>query len=118
MIQDKLVMALFDRGSSVNLSSHALYHQLGEPSQMRVWKRIKVASIKKMPVMRSTANQVQLQKFTSEITVEFLLTKIEITPCFLGRDFLYSFDMLYLRKTNSFAENWENIAIVPITTKL
>ena len=104
MIQAKLVMALFDRGCSVNLSSDTFYQQLGEPSQMRVWKRIKVASIKKMPVKRSTANQVQLQKFTTEITVEFLLTKIEITPCFLVRDFLYSFDMLYLRKTNSFAE--------------
>ena len=57
-----------------------------------------------MPVKGSTANQVQLQKFTSEITVEFLLTKIEITPCLLGMDFLHNFDcILSMRKTNSFA---------------
>ena len=34
-----------------------------------------------MPVKGSTAFQVQLQNFTSETKVEFLVTKFEITPC-------------------------------------
>ena len=42
----------------------------------------------------STAIQVQLQKFTSEITTEFLVTKNEMTPCLLGMEFLYDFDCI------------------------
>ena len=40
-----------------------------------------------MPVKGSTAIQVQLQKLTFEITVDFLVTKIEITPSFLVMEF-------------------------------
>ena len=32
MLKDKLIMALIDSGSSVNLLSDAFYHQLGQPS--------------------------------------------------------------------------------------
>ena len=72
-----------------------------------------------MPVKGSTAIQVQLQKFTPEITVEFLVVKIEITPCLLGMEFLYNFDcFLKLRKNKLFLrDNWENITIVPIPIK-
>ena len=45
-----------------------------------------------MPVKGSTAIQIQFPKDTSEITVEFLVAKIEITLCLLGIDFLYNFD--------------------------
>ena len=47
-----------------------------------------------MPVKNSTAIQIQLQKFTPEITVEFLVTKIEITPCLLGMEFLYNLTVI------------------------
>ena len=48
----------------------------------------------KMPLKASTYIQVQLHKFSSEITVEFLATKIGITPCLLGMEFLYNFDCI------------------------
>ena len=100
LTKDKLTKALIDSGSSVNLLSNALYQQLGEPGQIRVCnKNIIAANNGKMPVKGSTAIQVQLQKFTPEITVEFPVTKIEIAPCLLGIEFLYNFDcILNLRK--------------------
>ena len=50
--------------------------------------------------MGSEDIQDQLQKFTCEITVEILSTRIEITPCLLGMEFLCNFDcILNLRKT-------------------
>ena len=62
-------MGLFDSGSSVNLLSDTLLKQLGEPSQIRVCNKNKIAANKvKMPVKVSTAIQVQLQKIISEIT--------------------------------------------------
>ena len=58
----------------------------------------------KMPVKGSTANDVQLQTFISEKKVEFLVIKIEITPFFLGIEFLYNLNyILTPGKTNSFA---------------
>ena len=88
-IKDKLIKALIDSGSSVNLLGDTLYQQLGEPSQIRVCKKnIIAANNAKMPVKGSTAIHVQLQKFTPEITIEFLVNKIEITPCLLGMKFL------------------------------
>ena len=66
-------------------------------------KNITAANNGKMPVKGSTAIQVQLQKFSPEITAEFLVTKIEITPCLLGTEFLYKFDCnLNLRKNKVF----------------
>ena len=56
-----------------------------------------------MPVKGSTAIQVKLQKFTPEITIEFLATKTEITHCIMGIEFLYNFDCnLNLRKNEFF----------------
>ena len=53
--------------------------------------------------MGSTDIQVQLQKFTCEITVKFPVTRNKITPCLLGMEFLYSFDcILNLRKNELF----------------
>ena len=103
MIKDQLIMALFD--SSVNLLSDTLYQQLGEPSQIRVCnKNIIAANNRKILVKWSTAIQVQLRKITSEMTVEFLVTKIEITLCLLGMEFLNNFDCnLNLRKNDFFA---------------
>ena len=76
-------MALIDGGSGVNLLSDTPYHPLGKPSQIRVCnKNIIAANNGKMPVKVSTAIQVQLQKFTSELTVKFLVTKNDITPCY------------------------------------
>ena len=105
MIKDKLIMALIDSGSIVNIMSDTLYKQLGEPSQIRMCKKnILAANNGKMPIMGSADIQVQLQKFTCEITVKFLVTTIEITPCLLGMEFLYNFDsVLYLRKNELFA---------------
>ena len=57
-------------------------------------KNIIAANNGKIPVKGSTAIKIELQKFTSEITIEFLATKIEITPCFLGMEFLYNFDCI------------------------
>ena len=89
MIKDKLIKALIDSGSSVNLLSDTLYQQLCEPSQIRVCnKDIIAANNGKMPVKGSTDVQVRLQKFTLEITIEFLMTKIEISPRLLGMQFL------------------------------
>ena len=71
-----------------------------------------------MPVKCSTVIQVQLQKFTTEITVEFLVTKIEITPCLLGMEFVNNFDcVLKLRKNEILRDNYENITIVTLPTK-
>ena len=72
-----------------------------------------------MPIMGSADIQVQPKKLTCEITVKFLVTRIEITPCLLGMEFLYNFDfILNLRKNELFFRgNWENITIVPIPTK-
>ena len=76
--------------SSVNIISDTLYKQLGEPSQNRMCnKNIIAANNGKMPVMGSTDIQIQLQKFKCEMAVEFLVTRIEITPCLLGMEFLY-----------------------------
>ena len=104
MIKDKLIMALIDSGNSVNIISDTLYKQLGEPSQIRICnKNIIAANNGKMPVMGSADIQVQLQKFTCEITVKFLVTRIQITPCLLGMEFLYNFDyILNLRKNELF----------------
>ena len=104
MIKDKLIVALIDSGSSVNIISDTLYKQFGEPSQIRMCnKNIIAANNGKMPIMGSADIQVQLQKFTCEITVKFLLTTIEITPCLLGIEFLYNFDcILNLRKNELF----------------
>ena len=82
MIKDKLIMALIDSRSSVNIISDTLYNQLREPSQIRMCnKKIIAANNGKMPAMGSADIQVRLQKFTWEMTVEFLVTRIEITPC-------------------------------------
>ena len=90
-IKDKLIMALIDSGSSVYIISDTFYKQLGEPSQIRMCnKNIIAANNGKMPIMGSTDIQVQLQKFTCEITRKFLVTRIEITPCLLGMEFLYN----------------------------
>ena len=62
MLQDKLIMALIDSGSSVNLLSDTFYKQLGVPSKIRAWKKI-VANNEKMAVNSSTAIQVQLPNF-------------------------------------------------------
>ena len=77
---------------------------MGEPSQFRVCnKNIIAANNGKTPVNGSTAVQVQLQKFTPEITVEFLVVKFEITPYLLGMEFLYNFEcILNLRKNEPF----------------
>ena len=120
MIKDKLIMALVDSGSSVNIISDTLFTQLGEPSQIRMCnKNLIAANNGKKPIMGSADIQVQLQKFTCDIKVKFLVTRIEITPCLLGMEFLYNFDcILNLRKKRTFLRgNWENITIVPIPTK-
>ena len=119
MIKDKLIKALIDSGSSVNLLSDTIYQQLGETSQIRVCNKNIIADNNgKMPVKGSTAIQVQLQKFTPEITVDFLVSKIEITPCLLGMEFLYNFDCILNLSKNGILlrDNWENITIVPIPT--
>ena len=107
MIKYKQIKALVDCGSSVNLLSDTLYQQLGEPSQIRVCNKNKIAvNNGKMPVKFSTAVLVQLQKITPEITVEFLVTKIKITPCLLGMEFFYNFDcILNLRKNDILRDN-------------
>ena len=104
MIKDKSIMALIDSGSSVNIIKDTLYKQLGEPSQIRMCnKNIIAANNEKMSIMGSADFQVQLQKFTCEITVKFLVTRIERTPCLLGMEFLYNFDcILNLRKNELF----------------
>ena len=110
LIKDILIMVLIDRGRSVNILSDTLYQQLGEMSQIRVCnKKIIAASNGKVPVKKSTAIQVQLQKLTSEITLEFLVTENEITPCFLGNEVLYNFDCIFnTRKKPTFLRvNWE-----------
>ena len=101
MIKDKLIMALIDCASSVNIISNTLYKQLGEPIQIRMcYKNIIAANNGKMPVMGSADIQVQLQKFKCEITVEFLVTRIEITPCLLGIEFLYNFNCILNPRKN------------------
>ena len=97
-------MALIDSGSSVNIISDTLYKQLGEQSQIRMCnKNIIAANNWKMLIIGSADIQVQLQKFTCERTVKFLVTRIEIIPCLLGMEFLYNFDcILNLRKNKHF----------------
>ena len=77
---------------------------MGEPSQIRTCnKNIIAANNGKMPIIGSADIHVQLQKFTCEITVKFLVTRIEITSCLLGMEFLYNFDcILNLRKNEFF----------------
>ena len=59
VIKHKIILALTDRGSSVNLLSDTLYHQLGEPNQIRVCSKNKItANNGKMLAKRSTAIQV------------------------------------------------------------
>ena len=66
-------------------------------------KNIIAADNEKMPVMGSADIQVQLQKFTCEITVKFLVNRNEITPCLLGMELLYNLDcILNLRKNEVF----------------
>ena len=63
-------MALIDSGSSVNIISDTLYKQLGEPSQIRMCNKYKIAANNgKMRIMGSADIQVQLQEVTFEITV-------------------------------------------------
>ena len=94
-------MAYIDSGSSVNLLNNTLYQQLGKPSQIRGCnKNLLAANNGKMPVKGLTGIQVQFQKFTSEISVDFLVTKIEITPCLLGMEFLHNFDCILITRKN------------------
>ena len=104
MMKDKLIIALIDCRSSVNIISDTLYKQLGEPSQIRMCiKNIIAANNGRMPIMGSADIQIQLQKFTCEIAVKFPVTRIEITPCLLGMELLYKFDcILNLRKNELF----------------
>ena len=75
-IKYKLIMALIDSRSSVNIISDTLYKQLREPSQIRMCnKNILAANNGKTTIMGSTDIQVQLQKITCEITVEFSVTR-------------------------------------------
>ena len=51
IFKNKLTMALINSGSSANFLSDTLYHQLGEPSKIKVCNRNKIAANnKKMPV--------------------------------------------------------------------
>ena len=106
LIEDKLIWALVYSGSSVSLLSDTIKQQLGVPSQIRVCnKNIIAANNGKMPVTGSTAFQIQLQKPKSETTVEFLVNKIEVTPCLLGMGFVFNFDcILNTRKNVLFCE--------------
>ena len=116
LIKDKLIMALIDSGSSVNIISDTLYKQLGEPSQIRMCnKNIIAATNAKMPVMGSADIQVPLQTFTCEITVEFLVTRIEITPCLLRLELLYNFDWISnpRKKRTVLRKIWENFYSCP-----
>ena len=79
MIKDILMMALIDVGSSVNLISDTLYRQLREPSQIK--KNIIAANNGKIHINVSTAIRVQLQKSTSEIEVQFLVTIKDTIAC-------------------------------------
>ena len=78
-------------------------------------KNIIAANNGKMPIMGSTDIQIQLQKFTCEITVKFLVTRTEITPCLLGIEFLYNFDcILNLRKNELFCgANGKTLQLAP-----
>ena len=51
-------MASTYSGISVNLLTHTLYQQVGEPSQIRVCNKNIAANNGKMPVKGSTAIQV------------------------------------------------------------
>ena len=86
MLKNKLIVALTDSGSSVNLLSDTLYQEIGKPSQRK--KNIIAAKNGKMPLEGSTAIHAQLQNITSEITVEFLVNTIEVTHCLFGLKFL------------------------------
>ena len=104
----------------VKIISDTLYKQLGEPSQIRMCnENIMAANNGKMPVMGSADIQVQVQKFTCEITVELLVTRIEITHCLLGVELLYNLDCILnpRKKRTVLRKNWENFTVVPITTK-
>ena len=82
-------MTLTDSGSSVNLINDPSYEQPGEQSQIIMCKKyIIVVNNGKLSVKGPIAIRVQPQKFATEITVQFLLTKIDITPCLLGIEFL------------------------------
>ena len=101
MKKDKLIMALNDSASSANIISDTLYKELGETSQIRMCnKNIRAANNGKMSVIGSADIQVQLQKFTGEISVEFLVTRIEITPCLLDMEILYNFDCILNSRNN------------------
>ena len=94
MIRDKLIMTLTDSGSSVNLINDPPYEQPGEQIQIIMCKKhIIVVNNGKLSVKGPIAIRVQLQKFATEITVQFLLTKIDITPCLLGIEFLYNLSL-------------------------
>ena len=115
MIKNKLIMALIDSGSSVDIISDTLYKQLGEPSQIRMCnKNIKAANNGKMPIMGSADIQVQLQKFTCEIIVKFLKNRTEITPCFLVMVFLYNFDCILNLRTRSLNDMVDDVVWVRV----
>ena len=82
-------------GSSANIISDTLFKQLGELSQIRMCNKNVIAA------NNGTADiQVQLQKLKCEITVEFLVSRIEITPCLLGMKFIYNFDCILNPRKN------------------
>ena len=68
-----------------------------------------------MPIMGSADIQVHLQNFTCEKTVKLLVTKIEITPCLLGMEFLYKFNcILNLRQNELFCGAiWKTLQLSP-----
>ena len=64
-IKDKLILAMIESGSSVNLLNDTLYQQQGEQSQIRVCiKNVITANNGKMRVKRSTAIHVQLKQLS------------------------------------------------------
>ena len=84
MIKDKLLMGLTGGGKVLIFSCGTIYQQLREPSQIRVCNKNILASYNgKMFSKGSTTIKIQL---TTEMTVEFLSTRIEITTCLLGME--------------------------------
>ena len=104
LIQGKMTKALVVRGSSVSLISWSFLNTLSFSREMDNYKgKILTANKTQLTVKGKAELIVQLEKFSPEFRVGFLIFSVDIFDCLLGLDFLTELEcILYIKRKHLF----------------
>ena len=104
LIQGKMTKALVDSGSSISLISWSFLNTLGFSGKMENYNgKILTANKTQLTVKGKAELIVQLEKFSPEFRVGFLISSVDIYDCLLGLDFLIELDcILYIKRKHLF----------------